>query len=93
MQQRIRSKLSSKGQVTLPLRVRNALGIEPDGQVIFIISEEGSVAVEPLREYSLEELHGIVPALSRKTSPDFGIEIREAMDEAADKLVRDMGGL
>ena len=91
--QRIRSKLSSKGQLTLPLRVRNALGVEPEDQVIFVISDDGAVAVEPLREYSLEELDGIVPALARPTSPDFGIEIREAMDEAAERLVREIGGL
>lgn len=89
---RIRSKLSSKGQVTIPSKVRSALGVTPDDQILFVVDDNGRVGLEPVHEYSLEELDGIVPALDRPTSPDFRVEIGEAMEEMADKIVREMGG-
>jgi AbrB family looped-hinge helix DNA binding protein len=89
--QRIRSKLSSKNQITVPASVRNALGITSHDQIVFVI-DDGIVRVEPGRELSLEELEGILPVLGRPTSPDFSVEIREAMEERAQQVIERMGG-
>ena len=86
-------KLSSKNQVTIPTPVRNALGVKSNEKIAVIIDEGNGVRVEPANLLSISQLRGIMPPLGRPTSPDFGVEIRQAMDEAADKLVRDMGGL
>jgi AbrB family looped-hinge helix DNA binding protein len=89
---RIRSKLSSKGQVTIPSKVRKTLGVSPEDQIIFVIREDGCVQLERSEERALEELKGIFPDLSRPTSSDFSVEIREAMEERAQQIVDRMNG-
>jgi antitoxin PrlF len=41
------AKVSSKGQLTIPKPVRQALGLEPGGKVLFIL-REGKAELEPL---------------------------------------------
>ncbi len=43
-------KLTSKGQVTIPKRVRDALGIEPGSTVEFGLEEPGRAFVRPVVE-------------------------------------------
>jgi hypothetical protein len=45
------------------------------------------VRLEPARLLSISELKGILPPLGRPTSPDFSVEIREAMEERAQQIV------
>ena len=40
------AKISSSGQVTIPLEVRRALNLKPGGKVLFIQNERGQFAVE-----------------------------------------------
>lgn len=40
------ARVTSKGQVTIPKRVREALGIKPGSRVEFVL-EEGRVVLEP----------------------------------------------
>lgn len=40
------AKLTSKGQMTLPKDVRDALGVGPGDQVRFRINDDGSVRIE-----------------------------------------------
>jgi len=86
-------KLSSKNQITVPAAVRHALGVSSNERIAVVVDDHGSVTLRPADIRSIADLKGILPSLGRPTSPDFSVEIREAMDEAADKLVRDMGGL
>lgn len=39
------SKLTSKGQITVPKDVRNALGVQPGDRIAFTIRRDGSVTV------------------------------------------------
>jgi antitoxin PrlF len=41
------SRMTSKGQVTVPKAVREILGIEPGDRLAFRIAENGVVSVEP----------------------------------------------
>jgi AbrB family looped-hinge helix DNA binding protein len=84
---RIASKISSKGQVTIPVKVRQILGVNTEDRINFVVDEQGRVGLEPVHEFTLDELEGILPALDRPTSPDFREEIREAMEERAEQLV------
>ena len=78
---------SSKNQVTIPKKVRQALGVEPKEPIAVIVAEDGRVTLEPVHEYTLEELRGILPALDPPPSLDFEDEIREAMEERAQQIV------
>jgi len=40
------SKVTSKGQVTIPKPIRDALGLEPGDRVDFRLSSEGEVVME-----------------------------------------------
>ncbi len=67
--------VTSKGQITLPKKVRNALGLREHDQVIFLI--EGDKAImTPVHQRSLTSLGGIFKGRAPYTS-------REAEREAA----------
>lgn len=41
------TNLTSKGQVTIPKRIRDALALEPGSPVDFALNEQGDVIVRP----------------------------------------------
>ncbi len=57
------STVTTKGQVTIPLAVRQLLGVKPHDQVTFRVSE-GRVEILPSR-MSLEDAYGAVKPLRR----------------------------
>lgn len=65
--------MTTKGQITIPKDIRDALGLKPQDQVQFIL-EEGRALLIPMHRRSLAELRGALPA----TRPYPGVEeIRE----------------
>ena len=44
------SRLTSKGQVTIPKRVREALGLEPGSRVEFGMADPGQAFLRPVEE-------------------------------------------
>lgn len=73
------SKLTSKGQITIPKAVREALSLEVGDRVTFVIHEDGKVTVEA-ETVDLESLLQSVKATRKVTL--------EEMDNA----IRQMGG-
>ena len=53
--------VTSKGQITIPKNVRQALGLKAHDQAIFTI-EGNRVILTPVRKRSIMELHGALPA-------------------------------
>ena len=70
--------LSEKGQVTLPVEVRRALGIAPRGKVAFEIDRR-EVRVKAARS-AVDETFSAVPALEEKLAWD---EMRRIAQEDA----------
>ena len=73
--------VTSKGQVTIPKPIRDALGIQTQDKVLFIL-EDDRVILAPLRRRPLTELLGSLPA----TRSDEGLqgirqEIRKDLGE------------
>ena len=58
------TNVTSKGQVTIPKRVRDALGLKPGSRVEFLI-QEGGVVLAPARE-GVEGLAGSLRKYLRK---------------------------
>lgn len=54
--------LTSKGQITIPVQVRNALGIETGDKIDFVEIENGQFAIKP-RTASIRDLEGCIPKL------------------------------
>jgi len=55
--------LTSKGQVTIPKRIRDKLGLEAGTEVEFILDDDGSLHVRP-KEPPMERLRAIQDQLS-----------------------------
>jgi AbrB family looped-hinge helix DNA binding protein len=53
------AKLTSKGQITVPKRVREVLAVQPGDRLAFRIHEDGTVSVEA-ETVELESLRGAV---------------------------------
>jgi antitoxin PrlF len=74
--------LTSKGQVTIPVKVRTALGLDSGDRIEFVELEKGQFAIIPATR-SLQELNGLFKA-KRKTAATI-----EEMDEAIAKGIAD----
>ena len=51
--------VTSKGQVTIPKAIRDALGLRPGDRVVFIRTEAGRVVVEP-ETVDIRSLRGVL---------------------------------
>ncbi len=78
------ASVTSRGQVTIPARVRRHLGIEAPTKIAFVWGEDGSAIVRTPIARTMSDLRGTLPALPG-ASVDFDREIAETMDEAADR--------
>ncbi len=77
--------ITSKGQVTIPKRIRKQLGVEPSDKVAFVILESGAVEVRRVK-YSMKDLFGIVPPIPGRETVDFEDYIEEALQTRATEL-------
>lgn len=59
--------LTSKGQLTLPKDVREAMGVGPGDRVDFVRMEDGNFAVLPAT-HSVKSLKGIIPKPKKPVS-------------------------
>jgi antitoxin PrlF len=53
----ITAKISSKGQITLPRRIRQALDVKPGERVLFVVEQE-RVVLRPMGPSTAETLAG-----------------------------------
>jgi antitoxin PrlF len=62
-QENMRTKLTSKGQVTIPKGIRDRLGVRPGDKVQFFIDDRGRAVLEPT--IKLRDIVGILPRPER----------------------------
>ncbi|MFZ5897729.1 MAG: AbrB/MazE/SpoVT family DNA-binding domain-containing protein [Bacillota bacterium] len=58
----LRTRLTSKGQVTIPVIVRRKLNLQPGDELLFDLGPEGDVKVRALKRKRLTELYASLPA-------------------------------
>jgi AbrB family looped-hinge helix DNA binding protein len=57
------AKITSKGQITVPVEIRRALGVRPGDRLVFESAGDG-VTVRPVRQASVfEKYRGAIPEL------------------------------
>lgn len=59
------STITSKGQITLPKKIRERLHVAPGDRIDFVVEENGLVVVRPARS-RLRQLRGMLKDRKRK---------------------------
>lgn len=81
--------VTSKGQITIPIEVRKALGLSAGDEVMFFNLGNGQFAFRP-RTGSIRDLEGIVPALNHVVTLE---ELDEGVAAAVeDEYLESVGG-
>ena len=57
----VRARITSKGQITLPVEIRRRYGLRPGDEIAFRVDQDGA-RILPLRKRPLTELRGMFPA-------------------------------
>jgi antitoxin PrlF len=63
------AKITSKGQITLPSRVRHRLNVGPGDSVVFIESHDGKIVVRS-KSGTLGDMRGMLSGKSKSLPPD-----------------------
>lgn len=58
----VRARLSSKGQLTIPIEIRKRYGLDTGDEVEFIAEEKGTYLV-PIKRKNLMDLYGVLPVI------------------------------
>lgn len=80
------ASVTERGQVTIPVEVRKALGLRKRDKVVFAL-DDGTVVLKKPR-FTLETVAGSVPALKEKLS---WAEVKEiAHEEVAERFIEEV---
>ena len=80
--------LTSKGQITIPIKIRTALGLDAGDKIDFVEIEKGQFAIRP-RTGSIMEMRGCFPKLGYVPTIE---EMDEAiLDAAAEDYLASVG--
>lgn len=72
------AKMTSKGQITIPVELRKALGLKPGVRIDFVETEPGIYTLRP-RTGSIMDLAGCLPKLDHVVTVE---EMDEAIGDA-----------
>ena len=81
----VRARISSKGQLTIPLEIRKRYGLDTGDEVEFISEERGPYMV-PLKRRNLMDLYGVIKV--DRASPGIAKEREIARRKRAAELDR-----
>ena len=68
--------VTSKGQVTIPKRIRDKLGLDAGTEVKFILEEDGTLQIQP-KEPALEQLRAVKERLA-----DHDVDVEKMRQES-----------
>lgn len=63
------AKMTSKGQITIPVKVRLAMRLKSGDRVEFVAAEDGVFVIRPAN-LSIQRLKGLIPKPKRPVSID-----------------------
>jgi len=87
----MRHKISSKGQVTVPKEVRDAMGLKAGDAVSFTVMEGGQALLKPAKKWTVDDLAGIFKGLSKAPLPPKEAYRAEIRKRAVERDRRSMG--
>lgn len=85
------AKMTSKGQITVPVELRRALGLKPGDQVHFRMSETGNYEIVA-KPRSFSDLRGLIKIDGKAPTPEQIVEIVDkARTDRARHIVERLG--
>lgn len=84
----LRARLTSKGQVTIPVIVRRKLNLQPGDELVFDLDPGGEVKIRVLKRKRLTELYASLPA--KRPYPGKA-KVREEMATGLARQILDKG--
>ena len=63
------AKITTKGQITVPRKIRDHLHVKPGDQLDFCVDEQGKVSITPVI-VSVKELKGFLPKPQKPVTLD-----------------------
>ena len=58
----LRARLTSKGQITVPVTVRRMFNLQPGDELLFEVGPEGELKIRSFKRKRLTELYASLPA-------------------------------
>jgi antitoxin PrlF len=85
-----KSKITSKGQITLPVEVRSRLGVKEGDSVKFVVAEDGRTVVLPIRDETdvFAQFVGVAPIPGYESAVDWVRDMRDDEYEAEQTRIR-----
>ena len=83
----ILSKITAKGQTTLPAEIRAELGVKPGDRLEYVKQPDGKIVVQKAR-HGLESLRGIIKTDRSYTNDELVEMVHEARAQMAMRHVR-----
>jgi antitoxin PrlF len=65
----MKSKLSSKGQVTVPKEVRDAMGLRTGDSIDFMVMEGGQTVLKRVKKWTVDEMAGFLKDYGKTPLP------------------------
>ena len=87
----VRMTVQSRGQVTLPKKMRIDMNLEPGDTVIAVPDGSGVYRLQRFKPMSIDEIYERWGDRTPTTVEDVEREIQEAREEYADELAREYG--
>ena len=81
-------KMQERGQITLPKRLREDMGLQPGDSVVAVPIGKGEYRLERLAPMSIYEMYERWGDKTPRDSADVEQMIREAREEEADEVAR-----
>jgi AbrB family looped-hinge helix DNA binding protein len=84
------SKISSKGQITLPIEIRKRLGVQEGESIKFVADKDGRTVVLPVREEQdvFAQFVGVAPIPGYDSAVDWVRDLRDDDFEAEQTRLR-----
>ncbi|MBP3038572.1 AbrB/MazE/SpoVT family DNA-binding domain-containing protein, partial [Bacillaceae bacterium Marseille-Q3522] len=79
-------KVSSKGQVVIPVEVRKAIGIQAGGQELSYHYKNGKMVLELVKYLSADELLGFFD--TAEDNGDFVLDLHQAREDRATEILK-----
>ncbi len=81
------SKISSKGQVVIPLEIRKTLGIEEGDNIQFSVDENGETKFKVVKKKAILDLFGV--AKPKQDTSDFKKVLSDSLEERTKQKLRE----